>query len=186
MGKSVVAVKRGVVLACALVALGLVGLTPAALAATSQSGTTEVMFNIAPALEVVMWPGANLTLIDTPPGVASVSSQMRIAVKSNTSWGVQITSDSANGKMREYDMSTGKYVVDGSETGPVEFATDPQGPWTPISSSPTKIFSGQPPTGETGAALGFWIRVTPNFDALELAYGRTYRIVLTYTAGVGY
>ena len=48
------------------------------------------------------------------------------------------------------------------------------------------MFSRQPPTGEEGTTLTFFLRVTPDFDATALPPGREYRIVLTYTAGVGY
>lgn len=185
MVKSVVGVKVDVALVSALVAMILVGITPGALAATQQTGMTEVMFNIAPALEVIAWPDPAVTLDEAPPG-AETMSHLSIVVKSNSSWGVQISSDSDDGMMREYDLSLGNYVLGGYRTGPVEFAEGREGPWFQVSRTPAALFTGQSPTGEAGRSLDFWIRVIPDFNATELADGRTYRIVLTYTAGVGY
>lgn len=186
MVKSVVGVKVDVALVSALVAMILVGITPGALAATQQTGMTEVMFNIAPALEVIAWPDPAVTLDEAAPGIAS-SRLMRITVRSNALWGVQVASDSASGTMREYDVNNGQYIPGGFEVGPVEFAESSEGPWMPVSNTPAVLFSDQWPTGEAGRSLDFWIRVIPDFSApAQIVDGRTYRIVLTYTAGVGY
>ncbi len=88
--------------------------------------------------------------------------------------------------MREFDSGLGNYVAGGQSSGPIEWATNVNGPWTPISSTPTTMFTNQPPTGEDGTTVGFVLRVTPSFDDEPLPAGREYRIVLTYTAGVGF
>ena len=88
--------------------------------------------------------------------------------------------------MREFDPGIGAYVLDGRRTSSMEWSTDPAGPWTQISSTPTTMFTNQPPTGEDGTTVGFVLRVTPSFDDEPLPAGREYRIVLTYTAGVGF
>lgn len=161
--------------------------TSVAWAASVETGQTTVTFSIAEAIEVVSWPPAVLSLgNDAIPGVPVVSTILNISVKANAPWGVQVTSDSNDGTLREYDTNAREYVADGRRVGPLEWATNMGGPWTPVSASPTAIFSNQPPTGEDGVTRGFLLRVTPDFDATALPPGREYRIVLTYTAGVGY
>ncbi len=160
--------------------------TPSAWAATTDSGTTTVSFNIAEAIEVTSWPAATFSLADgAAPGVAVVSEGLSITVRSNSLWGIQISSDSGDGYLREYSDVEG-FIPDGHTVGPVEWATSADGLWTPITSVPTPIFADQPPTGEAGASVGFLLRVTPTYDHQPLPEGREYRIVLVYTAGVGF
>lgn len=157
------------------------------LAAEMGSGTTTVTFSIAEAIEVTSWPAASFTLAsDAAPGVPAVSQPLRISVKANSSWGVQISSDSDSGHLREYDTNIGAYGIEGSEVGPVEWALNIDGPWTRLNSMASSILSGQSPTGEEGASRSFILRVTPDFDVRPLPDGRVYRMVLTYTVGVGY
>lgn len=156
-------------------------------AATTDSGTTTVSFNIAEAIEVTAWPAATFSLADAgAPGVSVVSDVMTVSVRSNTSWGLQVHSDTDEGMMREFDSGTSTYVAGGVSVGPVEWATNANGPWTPLSSVPAAMFADQPTTGEGGANAGFLLRVTPSFDDEPLPEGREYRIVLVYTAGVGF
>ncbi len=160
--------------------------TPLAWAATTDSGTTTVSFNIAEAIEVTSWPAATFSLADgAAPGVAVVSGELSIRVRSNSEWGIQVSAES-DGLLREYDHTLASYVADGHTVGPVEWATSADGLWTPITSVPTPIFADQPPTGEAGASVGFLLRVTPTYDHQPLPEGREYRIVLVYTAGVGF
>ena len=170
-----------------LAAVGLGVPAQGAWAATTDVGTTTVSFNIAEAIEVTSWPAAAFTLSETAvPGVPVVSQTLSIVVRSNAAWGLQISSDESLGMLREYDRSLGGYVVGGQMLGPLEWATNVNGPWTPVSSTPTNMFTNLPPTGEQGATVGFVLRVTPSFDDQPLSAGRVYRIVLTYTAGVGF
>ena len=156
-------------------------------AAKTDIGTTTVKFNIAEAIEVVSWPAPEFTLSTTAvPGVPVVSGWLYVSVKSNASWGLQISSDDEEGRLREYDPGMGAYVMLGRRTSPLEWAADLSGPWSHVSSTPTTMFTNQPPTGEDGATVGFLLRVVPSFDDEPLPPGREYRIVLTYTAGVGF
>lgn len=187
MKKTVVGLKWLVGLVCAFAALSLLSLTPGVLAATVDSSTTEVTFRIAPALEVVSWPSSSFVLADDgTPGIASVSNPLTITLKANTNWRLQIASDTTGGMLREYDPQLGSYVFGGIEIGPVEWAADVGGPWTPLGNVPAAVFLDEPATGEDGVTRSFYLRVTPDFDARPLPNGRVYRLVLTYTAGVGY
>lgn len=170
----------------AWMALG-VTLVGTASAASVETGSTVVTFNVAPAIEVTAWPASDLLLAtEAVPGVPVVSAPLAMTVKSNAEWGVRIQSDTPGGVLLEFDTMSQAYVLDGLETGPVEWATEMGGPWTPLSTSAVPILSMQPPTGEDGVTVSFLLRVTPDFDARPLAGTRIYRIVLTYTAGVGY
>lgn len=167
---------------CALVPVG-----NTATAATSEVGSTVVTFSVAPAIEVTAWPQADLTLAsDAVPGTPVISSPLTITVKSNAEWGVRIQSDTATGGLQEYDGMLQSYVTDGFRTPAVEWATDPTGPWAPLGPSATPIATMRPPTGEDGLTLTLYLRVTPDFDVQPLRTGRQYRMVLTFTAGVGY
>ena|GEM_PF-2149693 len=160
--------------------------TSVARAASVETGQTTVTFSIAEAIEVVSWPPAVLSLgNDAIPGVPVVSDSLTITVKSNTEWGLQVAPDSPTGHLREFDTQIGAYDDLGARVGPLEWAVSLEGPWNELGSR-TTMFSRQPPTGEEGTTLTFFLRVTPDFDATALPPGREYRIVLTYTAGVGY
>src|SRR5690606_35752884 len=77
-------------------------------AASSQSGATTVTFNIAESIEVTSWPASAFTLASTAtPGVPVVSGALNISVRSNTEWGLQISSDNDFGELREFDTFAG-------------------------------------------------------------------------------
>ena len=167
---------------CALVPVG-----NTATAATSEVGSTVVTFSVAPAIEVTAWPQADLTLAsDAVPGTPVISSPLTITVKSNAEWGVRIQSDTATGGLREFDATAQVYITNGLQIGPVEWATDLAGPWVPLNPTPTPVLSLRPPTGENGETVTLYLRLTPDFDVRPLDAGRVYRMVLTFTAGVGY
>ena len=156
-------------------------------AATTEVGTTTVSFTIAEVFEVLAWPSSTYSLGEAgTPGVTVVSEELTFTVRSNASWGVEIRSDTGTGELREFDIAIGAYVDGGRSVGPVEWATSVSGPWHPLSSTPAVMYSMQPPTGAAGRTVGFVLRVTPTFDDEPLPEGREYRMVLTYTAGVGF
>ncbi len=107
--------------------------TSVAWAASVETGQTTVTFSIAEAIEVVSWPPASVILgNDAIPGVPVVSDSLSITVEVERDVGIAdqllIPTD---GTLREYDDSLGDYVVDGRRVGPVEWATNSGGPWTP-------------------------------------------------------
>lgn len=168
------------------IALALVAFAPRVDAAV-ESGSTTVSFNIAEAIEVTAWPSATFTLAEASiPGVAVVSDVMSVTVRANAPWGLQVSSDTDGGMLREWDAGTASYVAGGAMSGPVMWATNVNGPWTPVAPIPSTMFTGMPPTGVAGQSVGFVLRVTPTFDDQPLPAGREYRIVLMYTAGVGF
>src|SRR5690606_918180 len=69
----------------------------------TDTGTTTVSFNVAEAIEVTSWPTATFTLSDAgTPGVPVVSEVFSVTVKSNASWGLQVSTDSIDGSLREF------------------------------------------------------------------------------------
>ncbi|HHW09067.1 MAG TPA: hypothetical protein GXX29_03730 [Firmicutes bacterium] len=157
-------------------------------AASSQSNSTEVSLNIAEAIEVVSWPEATMLLTSNAvPGQEVVSEALRFTVRCNSQWGIQVQSDETNGKLREYNTTTGQYVTDGRESQRgVEWGITQNGPWTPLSSTPTIMITNQAATGEIGSTISFYLRYLPGFNDVRLGADRIYRLVLTYTAAVGY
>lgn len=180
--------RRGAGLALILGAL-LLGSAPVTQAAATESSTTTVTVNIADAIEVVAWPPASFTLSSAAiPGVPVVSGGLGITVKSNSTWGVQLSTDSETGKLREWDSTASEYVVDGKQSAqPLQWATHTAGPWTNLSSTPATVYTNQPATGEAGRTVSFLVRLTPTFDDVRLTTaGRDYRATLQYTVAVGY
>lgn len=174
----------GLLVVWAMVLAGTLGAT----AASSQTSMTEVMLNIAEAIEVVSWPEASLTLSSVAtPGEPVVSGALRFTVKCNSTWGIQVQSDESTGKLREFNVGTASYVTEGKiSQKAVEWGLTTSGPWTGVSSSLTSIVTNKPATGDVGTAVTFYLRYVPGFNDVPLTGDGIYRIVLTYTAAVGY
>lgn len=168
------------------VAWALVG---GGVAQAMPSSTTFITANVGPALEVVQWPSTEFQLGENMvPGDPVVTSALVFHVRSNASWGVRISSDNSEGKLREYETAGKFFVADGKTTlHSLEWSTDVGGPFTPLSSTPATLHGAQAPTGEIGRTVGFVLRFEPSFDDKPLTEPtRRYAITLTYTAGVGY
>lgn len=163
-------------------------LTDAALASGTQSSTSAILLNVQEAIEVVNWPDASITLSSVAmPGQPVVSGALRFTVKCNASWGIQVKSDEAAGKMREFNVGTATYVTDGrTSQKSLEWGTSAAGPWTALSGTHMNIVTSMLPTGETGSDVSMYLRYTPGFNDVPLTGDRIYRSVLTYTAAVGY
>jgi hypothetical protein len=157
-------------------------------AGTTDVGTSEVMFSIGKAIEVVSWPTFSIALdSDGTPGQAAVSDVLSFTVKSNATWSLQIQSDGEDGKLREYNLTESVYVEDGKTSqNSLEWGLTPDGAWYPISDVPGTVFSSQPATGDAGTTVSMYVRYVPGFNDTPLPSGFVYRAVLTYTATVGY
>jgi hypothetical protein len=175
------------------VAIGLIlffvaGGCGAVQAATTQSNSTSLTLNIGEAIEVVSWPDSTINLSSSAvPGEAVISDPLRFTVKCNTEWDIEVRSDEPAGKLRQFDPGTGSYLQDGhASQNSLEWADSPDGEWTTLQGTGTNIVTHQPPTGESGKSVTFFLRYTPGFNDVRLTEGHVYRIVLTYTATVGY
>ncbi|MBI2914839.1 MAG: hypothetical protein HYY08_02825 [Firmicutes bacterium] len=157
-------------------------------AATTSTGGTAVTANVEDAISVASWPAQTFNIGGAlVPEVPTVSGALSFTVRSNTTWGIKISSDDTAGKMREYDTASSSYVTSGKTLkNSLEWGPTTSGPWTGVSSTPGTMFAGQASTGDAGATVNFVLRLTASFDDLKLATGRVYRVVLTYTVGTGY
>ncbi len=156
--------------------------------AVSQTASTEVTMNIAAAIEVVSWPDAAVLLTGAAvPGQAVVSNALRFTGRCNSTWGIHGKSDDASGTVREFNVATSQYVADGktSQRG-LEWGPAAAGPWVTLSSTSALFTTNQPATTEAGATASLYLRYLPGFNDTPLGADRAYRIVLTYTAAVGY
>ena len=188
-------VKGGVSLRCkpSLWALMLclvfgIGMARSAEAGQQASNSTTVAVNIAESIAVVAWPESLVNLASNAiPGETVISSPLKISVKANSPWGIEISCDLPDGKMKEFDRGVGAYVSDGSIlTHPLEWSSSPSGPWLALSSENSAIVSSQPPTGDQGKDVQFYLCFSPDYSDQPLEEGRDYRIVLRYTAGLNF
>lgn len=154
----------------------------------TASNTTTVAANIAESIAVTQWPESLLNLAgEVVPGQSVVSGPLVIQVKSNATWGLKISSDLPDGRMKEFDSSTAAYVSNGLVLStPLQWSTDVAGPWQDLSSTEASVVAGQPPTGDSGTSVTIYVRLQAGYDDLPLSTGHEYRILLRYTAGVNY
>lgn len=153
-----------------------------------ESSSTTVAVNIAPSIAVVAWPEGLVSLADSVvPGEMAKSLPLAIAVKANSLWGIEISCDLPDGRMKEFDLGTGAYVPDGSVlTQPLKWSLSPSGPWQPLSPDTSTIVSGQSPTDDSGRTVEFYLSFTADYGDRPLEAERDYRITLLYTAGLHY
>ncbi|NLN17738.1 MAG: hypothetical protein GX162_00480 [Firmicutes bacterium] len=177
----------------AVIVIGLavffvVGGCGAVQAATTQTNSTSLTLNIGEAIEVVSWPEASINLSGSAvPGEAVISGPLRFTVKCNTEWDIEVRSDEPTGKLRQFDPASGSYVNDGrTSQRALEWSLSMDDPWSPLTGTGSNIVTRQPATGEDGRQVEFFLRYRPGFDDIRLTDGHVYRIVLTYTATVGY
>lgn len=157
--------------------------------AQRESNSTMVAVNIAESIAVVAWPDGFLDLDrGIMPGEEVVSPLLTIGVKANSLWGIEISCDLPDGRMKEYDQELGAYVPDGSlVTHPMEWsAASSSGPWEPLSVAPSSIVANQTPTGDSGEEVKFYLRFVADYGDRPLPPGLDYRIVVQYTAGLNF
>ncbi|HEY8416552.1 MAG TPA: hypothetical protein VIK93_00800, partial [Limnochordales bacterium] len=166
---------------CLLGCLLVLAATGASQASTS---TTTVSFTILPAIEVLAWPAPTLSLSGSPENHAVVG-PLEFLVRANAPWSLSLHSDVINGRMREYDPASGVYVPSGHVLAQaLEWGLSPNGPWSPVTDSSTRVVTGMPPTDSEGMVVRLYLRQSTSFDDVMLPPGREYRMVLTYTAAL--
>ncbi|NMB26312.1 MAG: hypothetical protein GX986_12360 [Firmicutes bacterium] len=164
------------------------GLGLGSVEASGYKNETTVAVNIAESIAVVAWPDGFLNLAtNAMPGDVIISPPLSLTVKANSTWGVEISCDVADGRMQEFDPGLGAYVPDGRVvTEPLEWSTSPSGPWQPLSTSPRPLVATQAATGDGGAEVGFYLRFAASYGDMPAKMGREYRITMHYTAGLSY
>lgn len=166
--------------------LGCLVINGTAAAQRVHTATSSVSFTLMEVIEVLSWPSATVAMTGAPDEPA-VSGPLVFRVRANAPWGIYLRSDLPEGRMQEYDASVGEYVQSGRVLSQgLEWALSPGGPWTRVVPADAPLVSGMPPTGAEGTTVEFFLRQAATFQDLALPAGREYRIVLTYTAGLGY
>ena len=166
-------------------ALAVIAATPAA-AATSQSQNQVITGTPTPQL-VATFP-ADFAFASFLPGATSTSSEQTINVKSNTSWGLRISADSAN--MRRYN---GSAYVAGSLASPLSWAKTSQGgtpvgspSYAAIATSTANVVTGQALTSNSGVDVGVTFQQPVSYADDASISPDYYRAVATYAAGQGF
>jgi hypothetical protein len=161
--------------------LAAAGAAPAA-AATSQSQNQVITGAPVPQL-VATFPG-DFGFASFAPGSTASSSEQVLNVKSNGSWGLRISADSAN--MRRWN---GSAYVAGSLASPLTWARTSLGgtpvgapSYSAIATSTASVVTGQPVTGDPGIDVGVTFRQPVSYgDEASLGFD-VYRAVVTYAA----
>lgn len=157
-------------------------------AADTASNMSSVAVTIAPAIEVSQWPDP-LVQFSSPidPGESAIKGPLTFHIRSNSPWVLKIKSNSNNGYLTEFDISTGTYVGTGEQmTLPVQWSLSDSGPWAPITDGEADVTSGSA-TGTAGQQVQMFLKVEATYDDLPLADpNREYRLDVGYTASLTY
>ena len=166
----------------------LVAAAPAS-AATTASGDSSVTADVADTLEAT-FPGAygwgNLS------AGTNESTEQVVNVKSNKSWGLKISSDLSDGKMKEWN-SLDLYLLGGKTlTNPLNWrltslaGAAQSSTYAAISSTEALVTGGQPATSDTGTNVGVKYKQVVSFSDPPLGATNDYRIQAKYDASQGF
>ncbi|MBO8142096.1 MAG: hypothetical protein H0Z37_07970 [Firmicutes bacterium] len=174
--------RAAVLAAVCCVGLLLAGAEPS----SAASNMTVVSVTVMEVIEVLSWPQLHLNL-EAVPEQPAVIGPLAFEVRANGPWGIFFVGDSPEGRIREFDIASGTYVQGGRALSrALEWSLSPSGPWMTVPEDGAALVSGRPPTGAGSEAVEFYLRLWPTYDDVPLPEGREYRLVLTYTAGIGY
>ena len=160
--------------------------TATASAATTQSQNQVVTGTPTPQL-VATFPG-DFSFATFAPAATSSSSEQTINVKSNTSWGLRVSADSAN--MRRWN---GSAYVAGTLASPLSWAKTSQGgtpvgspSYAAIATSTANVVTGQTLTSDAGVDVGVTFQQPVSYADNASIGTDVYRAVATYDAGQGF
>ncbi len=179
---------RRVALAAACTAGLLITVLPAAApAATSASGTQAVTADVANTLEAT-FPGAyawgNLDAGTT----GNTSSAQTVNVKSNSSWGVQASTDQVAGRMRVW---SGAAYLAGTLTNPLNWRLSTLGgvsqptSFAAFTSTPALVTGSQAATTDSGVDVALLFKQVISY-ADASAGANDYRVLVSYDVAQGY
>jgi hypothetical protein len=160
------------------VVLAFVLLAPVSLA---ESGTQEVSTDVDYSLEITA-PAAydwGALAVGTHE-----SGLQEVVVKSTGAFDLNINADAGN--MREYSLALADYVLEGqSLEEPMQWKEAAQGSYSVISTADAAVVQDQPPTGDSGTTISVKYRQQVGYNDTVLDAGKTYRMLITYTAVSG-
>jgi hypothetical protein len=169
-------------LAAAFAVLG----SATASAATTQSQNQVITATPTPQL-VATFP-SDFAFASFVPAATSTSAEQTINVKSNTSWGLRLSADSAN--MRRWNgtaytagtlvspLSWARTSLDGTPVGSPSYSA--------IATSTANVVTGQTLTSDTGVDVGVTFRQPVSYADSASIGSDVYRAVATYAAGQGF
>jgi hypothetical protein len=183
--------RRRPALKAAPVAAAILALAAASPAAAATSATSTQTITGAPtATLVATFPSASLGLGAMNAGATSTTSEQGLNIKSNSSWGLQISADRTN--MCRWN---GTACVAGQDlANPFQWALTRNGTaigspsWAGIVASPSNAsaVTAQGPTSDSGTDLGLTFRQAVSYADNAGIGSDTYRIVVSYAAAQGF
>lgn len=155
--------------------------------ATVLTRTTTVTALIQPTIEVALWPDESVELQADTLETVWKSAEQCFVVKANVPWGIVVTTDSPNGRLREYDLIQDLYPSDGLLTVyPLQLHVAETGSVLTLSSMATNLVSDSGPTGDVAKDIAFYYTFMPSYQDTPLPPERIYRIEVQFTVGSGY
>lgn len=173
----------------AAVALALAA-APAASAATSATDTSTVTADIVNTLEAT-FPADYAWGESLSPG-ANTSSEQNTTVKSNATWGVKISSDLADGRMKEALAGTYVALTPKVLASPLEWRLSTLGgaaqgstTFAALSSTEALITGTRPATSDSGTGVGVTYRQPVSYSDVNAGLS-DYKIVVNYSVAQGF
>jgi hypothetical protein len=170
----------------------LLAVASPASADTSATGSSSVTADITNTLEAT-FPGA-YTWGNLAPGASgNTSSEQTINVKSNQTWGVKISSDLSDGRMKEWNPTLGIYVAVSPKlmTNPLNWRLSSLGgvsqstSFAALSSTEALVTGSQPVTGDAGTNVGVTYKQLVSYADVN-AGANDYRVQVNYNASQGF
>lgn len=157
------------------------------IAGAQQTGYTAATVDIPPVIEVLSWPHPEVQLSGPYLNSEWLSNPLLLVLRANAPWRIEVQTDSDTGVLREFDTVQGVYVEGGRTTVNAAYLQliDSDEPIA-LGSTPTVLAASDAPTGGAGHRIQFYLAFRPTFDDVPLPEGRTYRVQLTYTVGMGF
>ena len=176
-------------LATAIAAFALIA-APTAFAATSDSGSSSVTADVANTLQATFPSDYAWGTLNAGTS-GNTSAEQTVTVYSNATWGVKVSSDLANGKMKEWTGIAYVPVLPKVLTNALNWkfsslAGVAQGSsFNPIDSTATLVAGSQAVTSDSGVAVGVTYKQVISYA--DVAAGvNDYRILATYQASQGF
>jgi hypothetical protein len=159
----------------------LVGAGPAQ-AATSASDAQPTEADV-PATLTATIPSTLIDLGDVAPGGAAVESADQVVnVKSNLTWGIDLTGDKTN--MTEHDGSAYKAVGPKTLTNAFNWKVD-AGIYAPITTTASHAVAGAAATSDSGTDATFKFSQLGSYSDVPLTIGSRYHEAVTYDVAQG-
>jgi len=159
-------------------------------AALAVTGNQSITADVSPTLQATF--PADYAWGNLSPGAAgNTSTEQTINVKSNAAWGVKISSDLTDGRMKEwngsaYVSSSPKILTNALTWRLSSLGGSAQGTsFAAISSTQAPVTTTQPITGDSGTDVGVTYKQVISFADAN-AGTNDYRLAVTYDAAQGY